>query len=61
MSWKTAPTTTSIDKLLLKVKDVVLFSTMNSFGGDTSNERIVEKVKMSGGRTVESFSIKTKR
>lgn len=58
---KPAPAiTTIIDKLLLRGKDVILFSTMSSSGGDTTNERMAQKVKMRGGRTVESFTLKTK-
>ena len=51
---------TIIDKLHLRNKDVILFSTMSSSGGESTNERMSQKVKMRGGRTVESFTLITK-
>lgn len=50
---------TLIDKLDLKDKDVVLFTT-TSTGGDNTIKRMSEKVKLRGGRVIETFKIKTK-
>ena len=50
---------TLIDKLDLKGKDVVLFTT-TSTGGDNTIKRMSEKVKLRGGRVIETFKIKTK-
>jgi len=51
---------TIIDKCNLKGKDIVLFATMNSSGGQSSINRMKEKVEARGARVVESFTIKTK-
>jgi flavodoxin len=62
-TWAGNPTPailTIIDRCNLTRKDVILFSTMDSNGGDSNIERLEEKVKMRGGRVIESFSIATK-
>ena len=51
---------TLIDKLNLKNKDLILFTTMSNSGGDNSLKRMEEKIKIRGGRVIESFDIKTK-
>ncbi len=62
-TWANNPTPaiiTLIDKLDLKGKDVVLFTTMSNSGGDNTLKRMQEKVKLRGGRVIEGFKIKTK-
>ena len=62
-TWAGNPTPailTIIDRCNLTRKDVILFTTMDSNGGDSNIERLEEKVKMRGGRVIESFSIATK-
>lgn len=51
---------TIIDKCDLRGKDIVLFATMNSSGGQATINRMKEKVEARGARVVESFTIKTK-
>ncbi len=51
---------TIIDKCDLRGKDVILFATMSSNGGDTTLKRLSDKVKARGGRVVESFALETK-
>lgn len=62
-TWNGNPTPailTIIDRCDLKGKDVVLFATMNSNRGETNIERLERKVKIRGGRVIESFVVKTK-
>lgn len=62
-TWNGNPTPailTIIDRCDLKGKDVVLFATMNSNRGETNIERLERKVKIRGGRVIESFAVKTK-
>ena len=62
-TWSGNPTPailTIIDRCNLRGKDVVLFATMNSNLGNNNIERLEEKVKMRGGRVIESFAIATK-
>ncbi len=62
-TWAGNPTPailTIIDRCNLTGKDVILFATMDSNRGDTNIERLEEKVKMRGGRVIESFTIATK-
>ena len=62
-TWAGNPTPailTIIDRCNLTGKDVMLFATMDSNRGDTNIERLEEKVKMRGGRVIESFTIATK-
>ena len=51
---------TIIDRCNFKGKDVVLFATMDSNRGETNIERLEEKIRMRGGRIIESFTIATK-
>lgn len=51
---------TIIDRCNFKGKDVVLFATMDSNRGETNIERLEEKIRMRGGRVIESFTIATK-
>ena len=51
---------TMIDRCDLRGKDIVLFATMNNSGGDSSVNRMEEKVKSRGARVIEKFTIKTK-
>ena len=39
---------------------MILFATMDSNRGDSNIGRLEEKVKMRGGRVIESFAIATK-
>jgi flavodoxin len=50
---------TMIDRCDLKDKDVILFSTMGNNGGEKVNDRMKEKIEARGGRTVNSFTMKT--
>ena len=62
-TWAGNPTPailTIIDRCNLKSKDVVLFATMDTNRGETNIERLEEKVKIRGGRVIESFVIPTK-
>ena len=62
-TWAGNPTPailTIIDRCNLTGKDVMLFATMDSSRGDTNIERLEEKVKMRGGRVIETFTIATK-
>ena len=62
-TWAGNPTPaiiTIIDKCDLKGKDIVLFATMNSSGGQSALDRMQEKVEARGARVVESFTLKTK-
>lgn len=61
--WASKPTPailTIIDSIDLMGKDTILFATMSATGGNSTIERLEEKVKARGGRVVESFTIKTK-
>ncbi len=51
---------TIIDNCDLRGKDVILFTTMDKSGGETTLQRLKEKVTYRGGRVVECFSLKTK-
>ena len=51
---------TMIDRCNLFGKDVVLFATMNSSGGDSAIKKMERKVKARGARVIERFTIKTK-
>ena len=51
---------TMIDRCDLFGKDVVLFATMSSSGGDSALEKMEKKVKARGARVIEQFTIKTK-
>lgn len=62
-TWAGNPTPailTIIDRLNLTGKDVMLFATMDNNRGDTNIERLEEKVKMRGGRVIETFTLATK-
>ena len=62
-TWAGNPTPailTIIDRCNLTGKDVMLFATMDSSRGDTNIERLEEKVRMRGGRVIETFTIATK-
>ena len=62
-TWAGNPTPailTIIDRCNFTGKDVVLFATMDSSRGDSNLERLEEKVKMRGGRVIESFALATK-
>lgn len=62
-TWAGNPTPaiiTLIDRCDLRGKDVILFATMSNNRGDTNIGRLEEKVKMRGGRVIETFTIKTK-
>ena len=62
-TWSGNPTPailTIIDRCNFTGKDVVLFATMDNNRGDSNIERLEEKVKMRGGRVIESFTIATK-
>ena len=51
---------TLIDRCDWRGKDVILFTTTSKDSGESTLERLEEKVGMRGGRVVESFSLKTK-
>ena len=62
-TWAGNPTPailTIIDRCNLTGKDVMLFATMDNSRGDTNIERLEEKIKMRGGRVIETFTIATK-
>ena len=62
-TWAGNPTPailTIIDRCNFTGKDVVLFATMDSNRGDSNIERLEEKVRMRGGRVIESFTLATK-
>ncbi|WP_405268112.1 flavodoxin family protein [Methanobrevibacter sp.] len=62
-TWAGNPTPailTIIDRCNLTGKDVMLFATMDNNRGDTNIERLEEKIKMRGGRVIETFTITTK-
>ena len=50
---------TIIDKCDLKGKNVILFSTMGNSGGENAINRMKEKIEARGGRTINSFTLKT--
>ncbi|WP_305512841.1 flavodoxin [Methanobrevibacter sp. V14] len=61
-TWSRNPTPailTIVDRCDLRAKDVILFATMDN-RGNSNIERLEEKVKLRGGRVIESFSIQTK-
>ncbi|MDO5850142.1 MAG: flavodoxin [Methanobacteriaceae archaeon] len=51
---------TMIDRCDLRGKDVILFATMASSGGESAIETMEEKIKYRGGRVIESFTLETK-
>ena len=62
-TWAGNPTPailTIIDRCNLTGKDVILFATMDNSRGDTNIERLEEKIKMRGGRVIETFTLATK-
>ena len=62
-TWAGNPTPailTIIDRCNFTGKDVILFATMDSSRGDSNIARLEEKVKMRGGRVIESFTLATK-
>lgn len=62
-TWAGNPTPailTIIDRCNFTGKDVILFATMDTNRGDSNLERLEEKVKMRGGRVIESFTLATK-
>lgn len=62
-TWANNPSpaiTTMIDNCNLIGKDVVLFATMSSSGGETAIEKMETKVTSRGGRVIEKFTLKTK-
>jgi len=50
---------TLIDRCDFRGKDVILFATMGSSGGQKVIERMREKVEPRGGRMIKSFQVKT--
>ena len=50
---------TMIDKCDFKGKNVILFSTMGTNGGNEVIERMREKIEARGGKMLNSFSVKT--
>jgi len=52
---------TLIDQCDLKDKSVILFSTMGNSGGENAINRMKEKIEARGGRTVNSFTLKTSK
>jgi flavodoxin len=50
---------TMIDRCDLKDKNVILFSTMGNSGGENAINRMKEKIEARGGRTINSFTLKT--
>lgn len=50
---------TLIDSCNFQGKDIILFATMRSSGGQKVIERMREKVEPRGGRMIKSFQIKT--
>lgn len=62
-TWASNPTPaiiTLIDRLQLKNKDVIIFTTLNNNGGENTLKRMNEKIKLRGGRVISEFKIKTK-
>ena len=62
-TWNGNPTPailTIIDRSDLRAKDVILFATMDANRGETSVNRLEEKVKLRGARVIESFTLATK-
>ena len=62
-TWANNPSpaiTTMIDNCNLIGKDVILFATMTSSGGETAIEKMETKVTSRGGRVIERFTLKTK-
>lgn len=62
-TWANNPTPaiiTLIDRCDWKGKDVILFTTMGNTGGQSTLDRLEEKVTLRGARVVQSFSLKTK-
>lgn len=51
---------TLIDNCNLLNKDTILFATMSKKGGNSTIERMSEKVKARGARVIETFILKTK-
>ncbi len=51
---------TLIDNCNWRGKDVVLFTTMTRSGGESTLERLEEKIRMRGGRIIEGIMLKTK-
>ena len=51
---------TMIDRCDLRGKDVILFATMASSGGESAIETMEKKIRFRGGRVIESFTLKTK-
>ena len=52
---------TMIDECDLKGKNVILFSTMGNSGGENAINRMKEKIEARGGRTINSFTLKTSK
>ncbi len=50
---------TLIDQCNFQGKDVILFATMGSSGGQKVIERMREKIEPRGGRMIKSFQVKT--
>jgi flavodoxin len=50
---------TLIDACNFQGKDVILFATMGSSGGQNVIERMREKIEPRGGRMIKSFQVKT--
>lgn len=51
---------TMIDRCDLRGKDVILFATMASSGGESAIETMQKKITSRGGRVIETFTLKTK-
>lgn len=50
---------TLIDRCDFRGKDVILFATMGTSGGERTIERMREKIEARGGRMIRFFSIRT--
>lgn len=50
---------TLIDQCDFKGKDVIIFATMGSSGGQKVIDRMKEKIEPRGGRMIKSFQVKT--
>ncbi|MBQ2831541.1 flavodoxin [Methanobrevibacter sp.] len=62
-TWAGNPTPailTIIDRCNLTGKDVILFATMDGTNADSNIKRLEEKIKMRGGRVIETFTLATK-
>ena len=62
-TWAGKPTPaiiTLIDKCNLRNKDIILFATMTSRGGQATVDRMTEKVNARGARVIETFTLNTK-